>query len=189
MRSRSMPPPPKIWPPLGMRHLNSAVTASYCCLRSGSKVSRLRVGRCDAAALRAKTSNGCTGERVVERVGRVVGQRPALVDGRGQVVEVAREPGAGHRQAGQQLVLHLERVLEVPGARVVAVLVERGDAEVRGQRREVDLAAHARIARAASFALGDVVAVDVAPRQRAPSARGTGCSWRRCRSCGSGCSG
>ena len=112
-------------------------------------------------------------DRVVDRVGQVVRvvdgiarAHPALVDRRGQVVEVAVEPAAGQRQARQQLVLQLEPVLHVVGARILAVLVERPDAEVRRQRGEVDLAAHGRIARAAALALRDVVAVDVSPGER-----------------------
>ena len=63
------------------------------CLRSGSKVSRLRVGRAgrrDAARVDRERLAGESGCRRCTACSRPVVQR--LVDGRGQVVEVALEP-------------------------------------------------------------------------------------------------
>ena len=61
--------------PTACATVNSADIDSYCWRRSGSNVSRLRVGRAGGGDASGEHLERCAGQRVVERVRRVVRQR------------------------------------------------------------------------------------------------------------------
>ena len=156
--------PPKMRAPRGSRALKPSSKPLYLAL--DVRIAGVDVLHC-GAELRLDVVHGdhAAIHRAdhVDRNVAVVGARDVVA--LGDVGEAVVVPLAGHGEAVPELLgdAEVERVLAGP----LDVRVGRGQragAEGRGQVGEIDLAAGRQVG-AATLALGDVVAVDVGPRQ------------------------
>ena len=166
--------PPKTREALHARVEADVVTRIRARVRRGvliEEAERARLGRIEVV-----DRDGVAGhQRVGELIRRVVGIVDEQVVAPDEILVVAAEIAERHRRARHDLALHADVGLELPGPLDIrGEVLARLDAEGRGERREVDLAAggpiragHAGpVRQVVDRALRDVVAVQVVPGQR-----------------------